>query len=124
METELKAGRKLDALIAELIFDEPEPTYPDPEPMHSSRIGQSEKGQWYAHRGDKKWYPRPCSTDIRAAMQIPEKLGMGMSLDYHPENDESERWYCNFFNGEVDGEALASTVSEAICLAALACPKV
>jgi hypothetical protein len=53
-----------DAAVAALVMGEPLPTYPNPEPLHSSRTGKSACGCWYYHRGRDEWVPAPFTTYI------------------------------------------------------------
>jgi hypothetical protein len=63
-----------DAWIAANVMGEPKPDYPDPEPIHSSRVGRSACGWWHHSRDGRGWLPRPFSTDVAADYRVLARL--------------------------------------------------
>jgi len=129
----LKAGRELDALVAEKVMGWHDPQDPewngwkdcglliwqdsmirprDKPPVNS-------KAGWMAY-GVVDRVPA-FSTDIAAAWEVVEKLHQRFPTIHLSLGAPNQRWYCSFF-GTVDdkGSALeADTAPLAICLAAL-----
>lgn len=114
MNTDLKPGRELDALVAEKVMG-----WEAPHPEDFGDIGRS----IIESRGDDPYAPARYSTDIAAAWTILEKLpqfayGCAVSFRWmdRPEATGQE-WEVNLGPGHP--RAIGISVPHAICLAAL-----
>ena len=113
----MKAGRELDALIAEKVFDSKKPTHKH-DRVHLESMNDAtfcwECFCIYAHGDVCEWYPRKFSTQIADTKLVWEKFqfvsietcGDKWKAELSPKN-EGLYW------------ALADTIEEATCLAAL-----
>ena len=126
----------MDALVAEKVMGEPQPTANVPlgiafTPWHTSA---SEGGNWYGtttgyDSGDEPiWMPRPYSTDIGAAWEVVERITGHLSLYVTVGNTASfpssihylKPWVCVIGIHEKPVALIqAKTAPHAICLAAL-----
>ena len=110
----MKAGRALDALIAEKVFGEQNP------PKKVS--GASEWSAWrLTAEYVPRWTPKAFSTQIDDAWPVVEKLGLSVV-----KHDDGTNWLAGKMRWEghegfqFDGnQELADTAPLAICLAAL-----
>lgn len=121
----MKAGRELDALIAEKVMGLVLTCPVDPRFDHSvgtNRDGTSAKRNFCRWPDGKEWWIPFYSTSIADAWQVVEKMKEhGMHLLILSAND-SGMVHCNFFKGtagEQNGIAMADTAPLAICKAAL-----
>ena len=124
----LPAGRELNALVAEKVFDSKEPDTviplhaPDSWWMayHSGSLVSGD-GIWRirpSNQTNAGWDPKPYSTDIAAVWEVVEKLHQ----DYHDiqlENDCEEHTEDVWFVQIMPIRAKAPTAPLAICRAAL-----
>jgi len=108
---EHEAGRKLDACVAEAVFER--------EPMNG-RHGLHSNGDIEYHWG----YPvghsvaGKYSTDIAATWQVVEKLSFN-HVQVDKTDDRTDLWYCAISLRPRAQSAFAPTAPLAICLAAL-----
>ena len=129
------AGRELNALVAEEIFESPEvvpyiPTKSGPELMAYHR-GELMSGDGIWRQGDQSstdssWVPKPFSTDISAAWEVWEKL---IEDGWYPDlittyshATQGQRYTCQMHHADIQDaphHAVADTAPHAICLAAL-----
>jgi hypothetical protein len=110
--SEMEAGREMDALMAEKVFNKPPSYYNCPHFDENGRI---------LSFCSCPSLP-PYSTDIVAAWQVVEKMDhLDCAIEYSVKNDEvSEqfgRWFV-LFGEELEKGAFADTAPLAICRAA------
>ena len=120
----MKAGRELDALIAEKVFGSKKPTHKHDrvhlEPMNDDTFC------WecfciYAHGDVCEWVPRKYSAQIADAWLVVEKMeemeGTVSIFYYYAPSEKTSYWGVKLGYREI--YASANTAPLAICLAAL-----
>lgn len=121
--TELHAGRELDALVAEKVMRDCLHPYALREKVDPKKftIGVDDirkcRCGYYLHAKALPFEPKPYSTDIVAAWTVVEKLSK--TLDWQAWEHHSKHIQFLFFMGLNIYHAEATTMPEAICRAAL-----
>jgi len=117
----MKAGEKLDRLVATEVMGEPIPEFTPPNALELQLAGspvKSPQGNWvsrckYSEGDIPTWRPLPYSRDIASAWQVKEKLKVG----------DNETWFAFCLQVEDicggDEPVLYELNAEIICKAAL-----
>lgn len=119
----MKAGRELDALVAEKVMG----CIISFKGWRYGRCGCDDtKGPSHMWTPDHETYewPAPYSTDIAAAWEVVEKMGNWHGFDFAIWKKEVGEWRAGWFEDGWEGlegraDATAESAPHAICLAAL-----
>jgi hypothetical protein len=110
----LEAGPELDALVAERVMGEPMPAFP-PGP------GAIKNGVtwWSAAEDDEPpWRPTPFSQHLSSSQAVFQKL-LDLGWHFDIKDEPAVGWRVVTFNGARGEAGLGSTLSLAICRAAV-----
>src|SRR5262245_15575319 len=111
---QLEAGPELDALVAERVMGEAMPSHPP-----KSASAQSPEGWWTAAEDDEPpWRPTAFSQHLTSSQAVFQKL-LDLGWHFDIKDEPAVGWRVVTFNGDRGEAGLGSTLSLAICRAAL-----